>query len=182
MSAELMQKAFEISKSDPRLTPSDKLVLMRWAWTTRDGATPQKIGIRPFARELGLNKSTVERSVKRLLECGYLMLHSVEVVAGHAFQTSAESGQKTQNTVSAKSGQGVRKKRTERPQKADTNKKREIEKAQAVAFRDLSDWQKAELRKGNALFVKSQLRWIEPRGAEYESLCAELAQERLAER
>jgi len=169
VSAELMIKAFEIAKSDERLTPADKLVLMRWAWTTREGCQPAAISIRGFARELGINKSTVERSIRRLKACGYIVVEAVIVVAGPMFQMSAKSGQGKPEQVSAKSGQGVRKKRTECLQKADTNKERENKKEPpAVNFSDLGRYQRACLRNGNGVMVAGV--YLRPDDAEFRRL------------
>jgi len=175
MSAELMKKAFEIAKGDKRLTPADKLVLMRWAWTTREGCQPTQIPIRGFARELGLNKSTVERSIQRLKACGYIVVEAVLVVAGPMFQLSAESGHLAADEVSAKSGQGVRKKRTKRPQKADTNKKDIKKGPAALSLNDLGRYSLSALRAGNPV-VLSNGRQIKPGEPQYAALSELLRQ------
>lgn len=106
MSAELMQKAFEISASDKRLTPADKLVLIRWAWRSIDASKPYEIKFKTVARELGLSRNAVKSSVGRLIACGYLMPVAVKVVAGQAFQTR-EGGQRLTPRSEAKGGQRV---------------------------------------------------------------------------
>lgn len=106
MSAEMMQKAFEVSASDKRLTPADKLVLLRWAWRTIDPASPYEIKFRTVARELGLSRNAVKASVRRLCDCGYLMPVSVKVVAGSAFQVR-EGGQAVTPCAKSAGGQSV---------------------------------------------------------------------------
>jgi len=106
MSAEFMQRAFEISASDGRLTPADKLVLIRWAWKTRGPSSPYEIKFRTVARELGLSRNAVKASVGRLVACGYLLTVSVKVVAGAAFQLS-EAGQSVTPQSECEGGQPV---------------------------------------------------------------------------
>jgi len=181
MSVEFMQKAFEISASDKRLTPADKLVLLRWAWKTRDAATPYEIKFRTVARELGLDRNTVRASVGRLVACGYLSSVSVKVVAGPAFQC-AEGGASL--TPQAKKG-GVRHSPVggcaTHPQKGEPltpfKKKKIKEGPAALNLSFLGRYGLSCLREGKPLVVDGVT--YETQSVEYRRLLDQLRQERV---
>jgi len=176
MSAELMVKAFEISASDDRLTPADKLVLLRWAWKTRDAATPYEIKFRTVARELGLSRNGVKACVRRLTEYGYLMAVSVNVVAGAVFQTGhavtpADNGKGGHAVTPDGSRSDPQKGRTVTPIK----KKREKKGPAALNFLELGRYQRACLRSGNGVIVAGQ--YLRPDDAEFRRLAELLRNE-----
>lgn len=163
MSVEFMQKAFEISASDRNLTPADKLVLLRWAWKTKDPASPYEIKFRTVARELGLSRNAVKASVHRLSQAGYLVAVAVKVVAGPAFQTR-ERGQPVTPQAKAKGGQPVTRGGSgsdpQKGQPVTPIKKKKIKEGPAALSLDFSrvtSFQRAQILAGRTCLVNGQM-------------------------
>lgn len=181
MSVEFMQKAFEISASDKRLTPADKLVLLRWAWKTRDAATPYEIKFRTVARELGLSRNGVRACVGRLVACGYLSPVSVQVVAGPAFQLG-ETGHTVTRQAARRAGHTVTRGGSHSdPQKGHTVtpfKKKEVKEGPAALnLDDLSKYALACLRSGQPVPIAGG-RQVKPSDAAYGGLLDLLRRDR----
>jgi len=201
MSAELMQKAFEISASDPKLTPVDKLVLLRWAWRTVDPSRPYEIRFKTVARELGLSRNAVKASVARLIAQGYLMAVAVKVVAGQAFQTR-EGGQPVTPRRERQGGQPVtpggsvsdpqrgqsvtpiKKKKEKRRAKGDdkalAKPRRSLHECSGGAWPasvELSAFQRAQIAKGGSVLVDGAV--LVATDARYAQLVAKLRTERV---
>ena len=176
MSAELMIKAFEISEADARLTPVDKLVLLRWAWKTADASKPYEIRFRTVARDLGVSRNAVKASVRRLSECGYLMAVSIKVVAGPAFQ-QAETGQSVTRATTCHTGQSVtRDGSLSDPLKGHSvtrlQRKKKKEEPSAVSLDQLSDFQKRCIRSDQSVMIGGEV--VSPNSLSMQALRLQL--------
>ena len=185
MSVQFMQKAFEVAGSDQRLTPADKLILLRWAWKTKDPATPYEIKYRTVSRELGLSRNAVKSSVRRLARYGYLSVVSVSVVCGPAFQISetvhSKGGQSVTPKGSDKGGQSVtRGGSVSDPQKGQSvtpiKKKRYKKGPAAQNLSDLGRYAIACLAAGNPVILAGGFS-LQPDDPEYRRLSDQLRNE-----
>ena len=182
MSAQLMQKAWQIAEDDRRLSAVDLVVLLKWAWKSIDGATPYEIKYRTVARETGRSRNAVKASVRRLVEFGYLRDVSVKVVAGHMFQT-AEKGSVIDPPAEKQTGQPVtppgsvsdpQRGQSVTPIKKKKEKRRASACARAVNVAELSEFQRSRLRDGKSVVVDGVL--LAPGTVEHEAAKQDLGE------
>jgi len=79
MSASAVIRVKAHFQTDRDLNPVDKLVLLHWAWGSRDGEAPAVIRFKRYARELGLSVNGVKKAVGHLIQLGYFEAVAVQV-------------------------------------------------------------------------------------------------------